>query len=45
VEIAIAGRGDGAARAGDHFVCPQLSPVPDEAVASVSRLIERLMGR
>lgn len=24
-----------------HFVCPQLSPVPDEAVASVSRLIER----
>ena len=23
-----------------RFVCPQLSPVPDEAVASVSRLIE-----
>ncbi len=23
------------------FVCPQLSPVPDEAVASVSRLIEQ----
>lgn len=27
-----------------HFVCPQLSPVPDEAVASVSGLIERAMG-
>ena len=24
-----------------HFACPQLSPVPDEAVASVSRLIEQ----
>ena len=23
----------------DHFVCPQLSPVPSEAVASISRLI------
>jgi len=29
---------------GDCFVCPQLSPVPDEAVASVSRLIERADG-
>ncbi|MCG2575522.1 alpha/beta fold hydrolase [Dechloromonas sp. XY25] len=28
----------------DHFVCPQLSPVPDEAVASVSRLIEQAGG-
>lgn len=27
-----------------HFVCPQLSPVPDEAVASVSRLIEQASG-
>ncbi len=27
------------------FVCPQLSPVPDEAVASVSRLIEQADGR
>ncbi len=27
------------------FVCPQLSPVPDEAVASVSRLIERADGQ
>lgn len=26
------------------FVCPQLSPVPDEAVASVSRLIESAKG-
>ena len=24
-----------------HFVCPQLSPVPDEAVASVCQLIEK----
>jgi predicted esterase YcpF (UPF0227 family) len=24
-----------------HFICPQLSPVPDEAVASISRLIEQ----
>lgn len=28
-----------------QFVCPQLSPVPDEAVASVSRLIEQATGR
>jgi predicted esterase YcpF (UPF0227 family) len=27
-----------------HFVCPQLSPVPDEAVASVSHLIEQASG-
>lgn len=27
-----------------QFVCPQLSPVPDEAVASVSRLIEQASG-
>jgi predicted esterase YcpF (UPF0227 family) len=27
-----------------QFVCPQLSPVPDEAVASVSRLIEQADG-
>jgi predicted esterase YcpF (UPF0227 family) len=27
-----------------QFVCPQLSPVPDEAVAGVSRLIERANG-
>jgi len=27
-----------------QFVCPQLSPVPDEAVASVSRLIEQAGG-
>ncbi|MBL8416712.1 MAG: alpha/beta fold hydrolase [Dechloromonas sp.] len=27
-----------------HFVCPQLSPVPDEAIASVSRLIESSPG-
>ena len=27
-----------------HFVCPQLSPVPDEAVAEVSRLIEAATG-
>lgn len=27
-----------------HFVCPQLSPVPAEAVASVSGLIERAGG-
>jgi len=25
---------------GEHFVCPQLSPVPDEAMAAVSSLIE-----
>ena len=29
---------------GGHFHCPQLSPVPDEAVASVSRLIEAAAG-
>ena len=28
----------------EHFVCPQLSPVPDEAAASVSRLIEAADG-
>lgn len=28
----------------DCFVCPQLSPVPDEAVANVSRLIEQADG-
>lgn len=28
----------------EQFVCPQLSPVPDEAVASVSRLIEQADG-
>jgi len=28
----------------EHFVCPQLSPVPAEAVASVSRLIEAIDG-
>ncbi len=27
-----------------HFVCPQLSPVPDEAVAGVSRIIEQAGG-
>lgn len=27
-----------------HFVCPQLSAVPDEVVASVSRMIERAYG-
>ncbi|MBS1145255.1 MAG: hypothetical protein H6R14_2661 [Proteobacteria bacterium] len=27
-----------------HFACPQLSPVPDEAVASISRLIEAAGG-
>ncbi len=27
-----------------QFVCPQLSPVPDEAVAGVSRLIEQAGG-
>jgi predicted esterase YcpF (UPF0227 family) len=27
-----------------QFICPQLSPVPDEAVASVSYLIERASG-
>lgn len=27
-----------------QFVCPQLSPVPDEAVASLSRLIEQAGG-
>ena len=27
-----------------QFVCPQLSPVPDEAVSSVSRLIEQADG-
>lgn len=29
---------------GEHFICPQLSPVPDEAVASASRLIESAAG-
>ena len=28
----------------EHFICPQLSPVPDEAVASVSILIEAAAG-
>jgi len=28
-----------------HFICPQLSPVPDQAVASVSRLIEDAEGK
>ena len=28
----------------EHVVCPQLSPVPDEAAASVSRLIEAADG-
>lgn len=28
----------------DHFVCPQLSPVPDEAVACASTLIEQANG-
>ena len=28
----------------DSFVCPQLSPVPDEAVAGISRLIEQADG-
>lgn len=27
-----------------HFVCPQLSPVPDVAMADVSRLIEQACG-
>jgi len=27
-----------------QFTCPQLSPVPDEAVSSVSRMIERASG-
>ena len=37
---------EGMARRGlaEHFVCPQLSPVPDEAAASVSRLIEAADG-
>lgn len=29
----------------DHFVCPQLSPAPDQAVADVSRLIEATTGK
>ncbi|MGE5471665.1 MAG: YqiA/YcfP family alpha/beta fold hydrolase [Bacteroidota bacterium] len=29
----------------DNFACPQLSPVPDEAVATLSRLIEATGGR
>ncbi|MDE2441677.1 MAG: alpha/beta fold hydrolase [Betaproteobacteria bacterium] len=29
---------------GGHFVCPQLSPVPDAAVADVSRLIKAADG-
>jgi hypothetical protein len=28
----------------EHFVCPQLSPVPNEAVASISQLIESALG-
>lgn len=28
-----------------HFVCPQLSPVPEEAATTVSRLIEDAHGR
>ena len=28
----------------EHFVCPQLSPVPDEAIAQASRLIEAATG-
>ena len=28
----------------DHFICPQLSPVPDEAVACVERLIAQADG-
>jgi predicted esterase YcpF (UPF0227 family) len=28
----------------EHFVCPQLSPVPDEAVANISRIIEAAAG-
>lgn len=30
---------------GDQFACPSLSPVPDDATASVSRLIEALQAR
>ncbi|MFZ2269405.1 MAG: YqiA/YcfP family alpha/beta fold hydrolase [Azonexus sp.] len=29
---------------GDHFACPPLSPVPDEAMAAVSALIEAASG-
>ena len=29
---------------GGHFICPQLSPVPDEAIAAVSRIIEATPG-
>ena len=29
---------------GGHFACPQLSPVPDEAVAQAGRLIEQAAG-
>jgi predicted esterase YcpF (UPF0227 family) len=35
----MAGRG-----LGERFICPQLSPVPDEAVTGVSRLIEAADG-
>jgi uncharacterized protein len=31
-------------RLADRFICPQLSPVPDEAVSAVSRLIEAADG-
>lgn len=30
---------------GEHFVCPPLSPVPDEAMAAVATLIEAAKGR
>jgi len=38
--------GEAMARRGlaGHFVCPQLSPVPDEAVACADRLIEQAGG-
>ena len=39
--------GEAMARRGlaEHFACPQLSPVPDEAIAQASRLIESAEGR
>lgn len=41
MEITAAGRGDGKARAGGYaFACPQLSPVPAQAMAAMSQLID-----
>jgi predicted esterase YcpF (UPF0227 family) len=44
VESAAARRVDGWAWVAEHFVCPQLSPVPAEAVATLSQLIEAADG-